>query len=263
MTDRVVLITGAARGVGRGIALALAEPGVIIYLTDRESRTDRHSPLPGTVEDTADQVAARGGRAVPLVVDHSDDAAIAAAVGLIDDTHDGLDLLVANASNGNALPFTAAPFWELPMVHWTNMIDIGLRSHLVVARLAAPALIKRRGLVIMTGYADDDSIVIAGHLFYDLAMTGVNRLCRTMAHDFSGHGVSVVTVSPGITRTEAVLAAVGDHPMPPGTDSIEFPGRAVRALWHDPDVAQDSGRTITVADLALRYGFDDVPAGRS
>ncbi len=73
----------------------------------------------------------------------------------------------------------------------------------------------------------------------------------------------MITVSPGITRTEAVLAAVGDQPMPPGTDSIEFPGRAVRALWHDPDVAQDSGRTITVADLALRYGFDDVPAGRS
>ncbi len=79
---------------------------MISYLTDRESRTGRHSPLPGTVEDTADQVAARGGRAVPLVIDHADDAAI----------------------------------------------------------------------------------VIAGHLSYDLAMTGVNRLCRTMGHDFAGHG---------------------------------------------------------------------------
>ncbi len=112
----------------------------------------------------------------------------------------------------------------------------------------------------MTGYADQDAPVIAGHLIYDLAMTGLNRLCRTMAHDFAGHGVSVITVSPGITRTEAVLAAVGDHPMPPRTDSIEFPGRAVRALWEDPEVGRHSGRTITVADLAIRYDFDDLPA---
>lgn len=77
------------------------------------------------------------------------------------------------------------------------------------------------------------------------------------ARDLRPCGVTALAISPGITRTEAIVAALGGA-VPPGTDSIEFPGRAVRALLEDPEPARHSGRTVTVSDLAAEYGFTDV-----
>ncbi|WP_336210904.1 SDR family oxidoreductase [Nonomuraea sp. LPB2021202275-12-8] len=258
MEGAVAVVTGAARGVGRGIALVLGETGATVYVTDRESRHHRHSALPGTVEDTAEQVSERGGRGIPVRVDHHDDAAVESLFDRVRDEQGGLDLLVANACNGNALPFEGGPFWTLPLEHWHNMIDIGVRSHLVTVHYAAPLLIERRGLAVLTGYADPEAEVIAGHLFYDLAMTSVSRLAHSMAHDLRPHGVTALVLSPGFTRTEAIIAVLGEDV--PGGDSVEFPGRAVRALLEDRDVARHAGRTLTVADLAGEYGFSDVRA---
>ncbi|MET9340834.1 MULTISPECIES: SDR family oxidoreductase [unclassified Nonomuraea] len=253
MEDIVAVVTGAARGIGRGIALVLGEAGATVYVTDRESRDQRHSDLPGTVEDTAEQLTARGGHGIPVRVDHRDDQAVEALFAKVAADHGGLDLLVANACDGNALPFAGGPFWTLPLDHWRNMIDVGVRSHLVSAWHAAPLLIERRGLAVLTGYADPDAEVIAGHLFYDLAMTSVSRLARSLAHDLRPHGVTALAVSPGFTRTEAIVAALGDDFQ--GGDPVEFPGRAVRALLDDPDVRRHAGRTIPVAELAREYGF--------
>lgn len=253
----VALVTGAARGVGRGIALVLGEAGATVYVTDRETRARRYSELPGTVEDTAEQVTRRGGHGIAVAVDHAADDDVAALFARVRDEHGGLDLLVANACNGNALPFRGGPFWTLPLEHWPNMVDVGVRSHLVAAWYAAPLLIQRRGLAVLTGYTDPDAAVIANHLFYDMAVTAISRLARSMAHDLSPHGVTALAVSPGFTRTEAILAELGDR-LPPGTDSVELPGRAVRALLEDPDVARHAGRTIPVAELARDYGFTDI-----
>ncbi|MEV0618379.1 SDR family oxidoreductase [Nonomuraea sp. NPDC050404] len=254
---KVAVVTGAARGVGRGIALVLGETGATVYVTDRESREHRHSDLPGTVEDTAEQVDGRGGHGVPVRVDHTDDRAVEALFQRVRDAHGGLDLLVANAFDGNALPFEGGPFWTLPLDHWHNMIDAGLRGHLVSAWYAAPLLIERRGLAVLTGYTDPGAEVIAGHAFYDLAMIGVSRLARTLAHDLRPYGATALALSPGFTRTEAIMAALGADV--PGGDSVEFPGRAVRALLADPHVTRHAGRTLPVADLAKEYGFSDIP----
>lgn len=256
----IAVVTGAARGVGRGIALVLGETGATVYVTDRESRQRRYSDLPGTVEDTAEQVTARGGHGIGVVVDHTDDKAVAALFARIRAEQGGIDLMVANAFNGNALPFRGAPFWELPLEHWSNMVDVGVRSHMTSAWYAAPLLIERHGLLVFTGYTDPDSEVLGGHVFYDLAMTAVTRLARTIAHDLRPHGATAVAISPGFTRTEAVMAATDPELIPAKTDSVEFPGRAVRALFEDPDVGRYAGQTIPVANLAADYGFSDIDA---
>lgn len=250
MSAPVAVVTGAARGVGRGVARALGEAGATVYVTDRECRARRYSELPGTVEDTAEQVDELGGHGIPVPLDHADDDAVAALFERIGAEHGGLDLLVANAGNGNALPFAGAPFWELSMQHWPNMMEIGVRSHLVSARCAVPLLIARRGLLVLTGYTLPEAEVIADHAIYDLAMTSVSRLARTMAHDLRPHGVTALCVSPGFTRTEAIVAALGaDHPALSGTDPLERPGRAVLALLRGPEVARFAGRTVPVAEL--------------
>ena len=264
----VAVVTGAARGIGRGIALVLGEAGATVYVTDLETRERKTSGLPGTVEDTAEQVAERGGRGIAVPLDHADDGAVAGLFARVRAEHGGLDLLVANAFGGGADPTRASssgPFWTLPLEHWRGMFDGGVRSHLVAASFAALLLIERRGLLVLTGYAHPDPDTIALHVYYDLAMNATSRLAFGLAHDLRPHGVTALAISPGFTRTEAILAALGDG-LPPGTDSVEFPGRAVRALLEDPYVARHAGRTIPVAELAEEYGFDDVeraedPAG--
>jgi dehydrogenase/reductase SDR family member 1 len=257
LSGRVALVTGAARGIGRGIALVLGEAGATVYVTDRESRRRKLSDLPGTVEDTAEQLTERGGQGIGLVVDHADDAQVQAAFDRVREDHGGLDLLVANVSAGNDLPFRAAPVWDLPMQNWHNMFDCGVRAHVAAVRFAAPLLIGReRPLVVLTGYTDPDAEVIGGNLFYDLAMTATSRLAHSLAHELRPHGATALAVSPGFTRTEAIVAALGDSV--PGADSVELPGRAVRALATDPDVSRHAGLTLTVAQLAAEYGFTDI-----
>lgn len=255
----VAVVTGGARGIGRGIALVLGEAGATVYVTDRETRERKHSDLPGTVEDTAEQVTGRGGRGIPVGLDHTDDDAVAALFARVRSEQGRLDLLVANVFDGNALPFHPAPFWELPIANWRNMFDCGVRTHLVAARYAAPLMIERgRGLVVLTGYTDPAAAtgVLAGHLYYDLAMHATSRLAQALGYELGPHGVTALVVSPGFTRTEAILAALGDA-LPPGTDSVEYVGRAVRALFEDPEVARHTGATIPIATLAAEYGFVD------
>jgi dehydrogenase/reductase SDR family member 1 len=253
----VGVVTGAARGVGRGIALVLGDLGMTVYVTDIESRGRRISPHPGTVEDTAEQVSERGGIGVAVPLDHRDDEAVRGLFSRIDAEQGGLDLLVANAANGNAIPFRPGPFWTLPVEHWDNMMHIGVRSHLVAAAVAAPLLIRRGGLLVMTGYTEPSPQVIGQHVYYDLAMRSISRLGYTLSRDLDDQAVSVVTVSPGLTRTEAVVAGLGDA-VPPDADSVEFPGRAVAALVQDPNVHRHTGKTLTVAELAEMYGLTDI-----
>jgi dehydrogenase/reductase SDR family member 1 len=251
----VAVVTGGARGIGRGIALVLAEAGATVYVTDRETRARKRSQLPGTVEDTAEQVSEQGGRGIAVALDHRDDEAVAALFERVSSEHGGLDLLVANAGAGNDLAFQPAPFWELPRQHWENMFDCGVRGHLVAASLAAPLLIQRRGLLVLTGYTDPTVEVLGDHVYYDLAMHATSRLAHSLAHDLRPHGVTALAVSPGFTRTEAIVAALGERP--PGSDSVKFPGRAVRALLEDAAVERYTGRTLTVSELAAEYGFVD------
>lgn len=101
---------------------------------------------------------------------------------------------------------------------------------------------------MLTGYGTGADEVLGGHAVYDLAMTGVSRLARSMHEDLAPHGVTVLCLSPGFTATEAIVAALGDA-LPPGVDDVEAPGRALVALLADPDRARYGGRTVPVAEL--------------
>src|SRR3954454_22985721 len=93
---RVAVVTGASRGAGKGIALALGEAGMTVYVTGR-SRREGDAPLPGTVYATAEEIGRRGGTGVPIICDHADDAQVAALFEQVDEAHGRLDILVNNA----------------------------------------------------------------------------------------------------------------------------------------------------------------------
>jgi NAD(P)-dependent dehydrogenase (short-subunit alcohol dehydrogenase family) len=254
-------VTGASRGVGKGIAVVLGECGATVFVTGRSSRAAGAEAR--TIEDTAEEVTARGGRGVPVVTDHTDDVQVDALFERVRGEAGRLDLLVANAWGGYEnydYRLFGLPFWEQPIERFDTMVAAGLRSHLTAARAAAPVLLDQQsGLIVLTGGWDDPDRYL-GNVPYDLVKTATSRLVATTAHELRPHGVAVVGVYPGFTRTEAVVdafAAGGAEP-PPNAHSPELVGRAVAALAADPDVVSLSGSGAQVATYAERYGFTDV-----
>lgn len=253
LEGQVALVTGASRGVGKGIALGLGEAGATVLVTGRSVTA---GDLPGTIGETAAQVTALGGRGIAVACDHADDAAVAALFGRIQAEHGQLDVLVNNAF---AVPEgqLVAPFWELPIDQWDVMHRVGLRSHYVAAWHAAPMMGARRvGLIVNVSSfgAKIQSVNVA----YGVGKAGVDRMTRDMGRELKPHGVTVVSLWPGIVKTERVLA----EPERLGFDLTNsetpiFSGRAVAALASDPMRLGKTGQPHVVAELAREYGFTD------
>ena len=194
---RVALVTGASRGVGRGIALGLGEAGATVYVTGRtqEEGTSR-SRLPGTVHATADDVTALGGTGIAVPCDAGDDEQVAAAVARVQDEHGRLDVLVHGAWGGyerftDGTPFNPGPFWEQPLGLWDAMHRVGLRSAYVTTSLAAPLLLRSdAGLVVcLSSFAGQ---VHVPPVVYEVAHAATDRLAAAMAEDLRPHGVTAV-----------------------------------------------------------------------
>jgi NAD(P)-dependent dehydrogenase (short-subunit alcohol dehydrogenase family) len=248
----VAVVTGASRGVGKGIALALGDAGATVYVTGRS-----------TVDDTAAEVTVRGGRGIAARTDHTDDAQVEALFERVRAESGRLDLVVANAwggYEGHDYRTFGAPFWEQPLSRWESMFDTGLRMQFTTARFATPLLLERQvGLIVLTGGWDDLRFYL-GNALYDVSKAGTSRLVSVLAHELRPHGVSVVGVYPGFTRTEAVVDAYAAENREPPTEthSPELVGRAVAHVLADPDVLSLSGTGAQAAIYAERYGFTDV-----
>ena len=261
LRGRVAVVTGASRGVGKGIALALGEAGATVYVTGRSDAGGTTEGLPGTVRETADAVTQRGGHGISVRCDHTADAEVEALFARVAQEQGRLDVLVNNVWGGyeqHDLARFVAPFWEQPLRHWSGMFEAGVRAHLVATRLAVPLMLPhRRGLIVHTTAWDRDKYL--GNLFYDVAKAAVNRLAFGMARELEPHQVAVLAIAPGFVGTERVRAAfAAAGRAPPDLESPAYIGRAVVALAADANILAKSGRVLTVGQLATEYGFTDV-----
>jgi len=279
LKGRVAVVTGASRGAGRGIAVELGAAGATVYVTGRSTRerpADTYgellklselSALPGSIDDTADEVAQHGGRGIAVRCDHTREEDVAALFERVQRDEGRIDLLVNNAWGGHETfnGVFEAPFWEHPLSNWDSMFDRGVRNHLLASRFAAPMMVARQqGLIVTTTYRDRDRY-LRGNLFYDLAKAAMSRLAFGMAEELRPHGVASLAVSPGWMRTEFVLAGHKtdeahwqERPALARTESPRYVGRAVAALAGDPSVLAKSGAVHRVGDLAREYGFTDI-----
>ena len=255
LRGRVALVTGASRGGGKGIAVVLGEEGATVYVTGRSVRGKPTTlDRPGTIDDTAEQVTARGGTGIAIQCDHTDDAQVDAVFSRIRAEQGRLDLLVNNAWSGYEIsPDSSLSFWEIQWRHWDLMFTGGLRATAYASRLAAPMMIEAgRGLIVNITWVLDRP---HGHAFYEVVKNGTNKLTEQLADDLRPYGVACVAVSPGFMRLERMNLTPEEAAM---TESAEFPGRAVAALAADENVLEKSGQVLTTPALAREYGFTDV-----
>ena len=281
----VAVVMGASRGAGRGIALALGDAGATVYVA---GRTTRGGPAPrdgapGTVDDTADEVTARGGRGLAVPTDATDAAQVARLFERVAAEQDGLDVLAnavwgaadGTASAAEAMAAWGTPFWELPAALWRHQMDGGPTAYFLASREALRLMVpRRRGLIV--GVTDGlmegtpKSVLngerfgdYAGNLLWDLSHVTINRLMANLATDAKAHRVAVVTLMPGFMQTERVARTMTTEAIRRRfrydlSESTEYLGRAVAALARDRRVLSKSGRIHFVADLAREYGFTDV-----
>ena len=255
LNGKVVLVTGASRGGGKGIALVLGEEGATVYVTGRSVRGEPTTlGRSGTIDETADELTARGGRGIAVRCDHTDDAQVRALFDRIRDEQGRLDVLVNNAWSGYEIaPWSSFAFWEIEWRHWDLMFDGGLRATAFASTLAAPAMIEAdSGLIVNITWVLDRP---HGHAFYEVVKNATNKLTEQMADDLRPHGVACVAVSPGFMRLERMDLT---PEVAAKAESAEFPGRAIAALAADPNVLAKSGGVFTTPALAREYGFTDV-----
>jgi len=246
LDGNVAVVTGGSRGVGKGIARALADHGAHVYVTSRSAQDLQQS----------------NGRLTAICCDHRLDDQVDAAFRQILDESPGIDILVNNVWGGyermvDEGAFTwAKPFWEQPLWRWDSMFGAGVRAHYHASRLAVPSMIARRkGLIVnISSWAAQK---YAGNVAYGVSKAATDKMTADMAVELRPHGVTVVSLYPGLVRTEKVMEAAAWLDLS-NSESPEFIGRAVAALGGDPDVLRHTGRVLVAAALASEYGFTDL-----
>ncbi len=258
--DRVVVVTGASRGAGKGIAVALGATGATVYCTGR-TRQEGDAALPGTVAATAQAVTEAGGFGVPVYCDHADDVQVKNLFARVEKEKGRLDILVNNATNLHDSLMEKGPFWEKPL-ELGQLLDVGLRSHYTAAWYAAPLLlVNGEGLIVNTS-SFGGRIYMHGPA-YGAGKAAVDKMSHDMALDFKAHKVAVVSIWMGLLLTERTRAVFEAEPemyadLVATAEYPEFTGRVIDALAGDPELMSRSGKVWIGAELGEEYGLVDV-----
>ena len=236
----VAVVTGASRGIGKGIATQLAKAGGTVYITGRTLTASKKTPgtLAGAVEEI--NLAAPTGRCIGVQCDHSDDAAVQALFEKVMSENDRVDVLVNNAYGAvNSILDTAGKrFWEKDPAVWDASNDVGLRSHYVASVFAARHMVKAgKGLIVnVSSFGGWKYAGFATDVAYGVGKAASDRMANDMGVELKKHGVAAVSLWPGAVSTELIKEAYGPGGFGSNAETPEFAGAAVVALASDPNL---------------------------
>ena len=262
MTDDgpVAIVTGASRGAGRGIAIALGRAGYTVYVTGR-SEKEGDANLPGTIHATAREIDDAGGKGIAVRVDHSDDGEIKALIERVDQEQGRIDLLVNNVAAVKDALTDPGPFWEKPL-DLADILDDGLRSQYVASFYAAPVMVRqKRGLIVFTS-SFGASCYMHGAA-YGAQKAGLDKMAADMAVDLKDFGVAALSIWMGPLLTERAKRTFAAAPedvyqqFAQQAETPEFPGKIIAALAQWPELMSVTGQTLIGAEIAEQLGVTD------
>ncbi len=258
--NRVVVVTGASRGAGKGIAVALGATGATVYVTGR-TRNEGDAPLPGTVDATAQAVTEAGGTGIAVYCDHADDEQVKALFEQVGREQGRVDILVNNATSLHDALTLKGPFWEKPL-ELTELWDVGMRSHYTATWYAAPLLLNSPRALVVNTSSFGGRIYMHGPA-YGAGKAAVDKMAHDMAVDFRPHSVAVVSIWMGLLLTERTSRVFEAEPdmyadLAATAETPQYTGRVIDALYRDPLLMDRSGKVWIGAELGAEYGVTDI-----
>ena len=255
----VAIVTGASRGAGKGIAIALGREGATVYVTGR-SLKEGDAPLPGTIAGTAEAVTIVGGRGIAAACDHSSESDTAALFERVQDEHGRVDMLVNNATFLHDQLIEHGGFWEKSL-DLVKILDVGLRSAYVASWHAAKIMVAQKNGVIAFTSSFGGNCYMHGAA-YGAQKAGVDRFAHDMAIDLKPHNVAAVSIWMGMLRTDRTKKVMDEDPTKYQgfwdiAETPEFTGHVLAALYRDPKRMEKSGQVLIGAELAQEYGISD------
>jgi dehydrogenase/reductase SDR family protein 1 len=258
LEGRIAVVTGASRGVGKGIALALGEHGCRVYVTGRTTGDgDR------TIDTTAELVRQSGGQGTAIQCDHGDDAQIESLFEKIRSEVDHIDFLVNNVYKIPDPPAWGGGFWDHPIQIWDDQVGIGLRAHYVASWHAAQLLFANGPGAAILNVSSPGGQTYHFSSSYGAGKAGLDRLTKDMAVELAPKEVAALVLYPGAVSTEFIRDSAGATGMDlAALQSPLFVGRAAAALLGADDLLGRSGTIQWVEDLAEEFGLLDEDGNR-
>jgi NAD(P)-dependent dehydrogenase (short-subunit alcohol dehydrogenase family) len=273
LEGQVALVAGGTRGAGRGIARGLAEAGALVYCTGRSVRGSR-SPYgpPETIDETAELIAASGGQAVAVQVDHTVEADVAALFDRILRDSGRIDVVVNSIAGEDPMMYQWGSFWETDLKNGEAIFRQAVLSHIITAKHAAKRMIAaRRGLIVEV--TENDVLSAGGNPLTQTVKLALKGMALNMAAELQPHNVAAIAITPGFLRSESMLEHHGvseanwreggnKDPNFLASESPLFIGRAVAALASDPDVMARTGQLLSSWEVGRVYNLTDYDGRR-
>ncbi len=273
LSGRIAVVTGATRGVGRGVAEVLGSCGATVYVVGRSTRAKKTSELGSTIEDVAATVTSNGGRGIGARCDVGKESQVARLFARIERKHGRIDVLVSNAVGwelggdaGNTEDPSMVPIHRKPVAWWDGNFGVGVRSHFMSCRYGVGLMREHGGLVVFTNEFPDESVENKD-VVLDLRAHATARMAKVLARQVRSKEVAMVVLVPGFPRTEIIqsnwerrspyFSGWTEDDYDAKTETVHYSGRAVAALAADADVMTRSGSVMRVFEVARAYGFTD------
>ncbi|KAF1763191.1 hypothetical protein GCK72_011457 [Caenorhabditis remanei] len=272
LAGQIAIVTGASRGIGRGIALQLGSAGATVYITGRKPTESLNSKVGlSGLEETAAEITRRGGKGIAKYVDHQNMEEVKNFFEIVEKDQNGqLDILVNNAYQGvTAIADNiGTPFYETDPYIWDTINNVGLRNH-YFCTVYASRLMAARNQGLIVNVSSGGGLQYIFNVAYGVGKQALDRLSADCAVELMKKNVCVVSLWPGAVRTELADKKFKIDDREPSSDvinamvfangeTVEYPGKAIVALATDSKRMKKSGKILITEDLGDEYGFVDI-----
>ena len=263
---RVILVTGASRGVGKGIAEGMARKGDIIICAARSQKKGSTVQqfgfeIKSSLDETVEKINQKGANGIAYQIDLNNQKEILKLSGYIKQEFGQLDILVHSACQIHDDLVQPKPYWEKSVDLWSVM-DVGLKSNYFLSHALTPLMIESNGKLIVQISSHGAMCYMHGPI-YGAQKAGIDKMAFDMAYDLKPHQICSLSLWSGIVKDEKTQKVSEMHgeqyaEFLKGAASQEYAGMVINQLYDDPKLMSLSGKTLLAAEVGNQYEVEDI-----